>query len=145
MTDECALIVPLNPYIASKASGQHLSLCTAYNRFFRRSVNSCLFPMANLYSNWFFKTILSPFRAISNVFGFSTLSIPALNSQATCFENECCAPRNIYIHLSILKTASIPQTFAGTSIFCSSICMSFPALHHWSYTCRCAYWFHIPL
>ena len=62
MKDECAHIVPLNPYIASKASEQHLSLCTAYNRFFRRSVKSCLFPMANLYSNWFLKTILSPFR-----------------------------------------------------------------------------------
>uniref|UniRef100_UPI001C3EF164 hypothetical protein n=1 Tax=Bacillus licheniformis TaxID=1402 RepID=UPI001C3EF164 len=29
-TDEYAYFVPLNPYIASKASEQHLSLCTAY-------------------------------------------------------------------------------------------------------------------
>ena len=67
--------------MASKASVQHLSLFTANNRFSRRSMNSCLFSMANLYSNWFFKTVLSPFRTISNIFRFSALSIPPLNMQ----------------------------------------------------------------
>ncbi len=102
--------------------------------------------MANLYSNWFLKTILSPFRTISNVIGFSTLSIPTLNSQATCFENECCAAQNICIHLSILQ---LPQSLEihlpeHGSIH-SSICMSFTPWLHWFYACQRAYWLHSAL
>ena len=136
MTDECALIFPPNPYHCIKSFRATFILCTAYNRFFRRFVNSCLFPIANLYSNWFLKTILSPFRAIGNVFGFSTLSIPTLNSQASLKMNVVRSK----IYTFICQFSNCPN--ASKSI-CRNIHISLLYLHE--FHCLTSLILHMPM